>query len=184
MKYLKNDITPQHFLKISYLLIVSIFFSCNADRNKKVDVDEFDFSTTDASELYFKNIRESYYNVEEKDGIKVFRLKAYDDIEKSVMKPMIVYHWRTDKAYLMLEFSDDVDAEDISLQLAGSAQNYEIVQIKDHLALANDLYNTINEEKECLLNQGGELTPLFSETSEKSNFSLVLYDFFRFTNVY
>ncbi len=86
------------------LMIVFILIGCNSDKNKKVDVANFEFNTTDATELYFKNIRESYYNIEEKEGIKIFRLKEYDEIDSVWIKPMIVYHWRVDKNFLMFEF--------------------------------------------------------------------------------
>ena len=169
---------------IFYLLIIIYLFSCNVDKEKKVDIEHFNFSTTDASELYFKNVRESYYHIEEKEGIRVYRLQAYDEVDSSLLRPMIVYHWRVDKAFLMLEFSDRINPESIDMQLGETSLSHQVIQIKDHLTLANDIHNAIIDEKDILINQQNELTPLFREISEKSNFSLVLYDFFRFTNVY
>lgn len=169
---------------IYYLLILFVFSSCNADRTKKVDISEFDFATTDASELYFKNIRESYYHIEEKDGVKIYRLKAYDNIDNSSLRPMIVYHWRSDKAFLMLEFSSDIDSEHVSIVVGDEEKYFQINQIRDHLIMANELYDAIIDEKDIFLNQEGQPRPLWKDISEKSNFSLVLYDFFRLTNVY
>ncbi|MEL7145624.1 MAG: hypothetical protein AAFO69_04590 [Bacteroidota bacterium] len=179
-----NDTTLRHFLTISYLLMITALFSCNADRSKKVDIEDFDFSTTDASELYFKNVRESYYEIEEKDGIKIYRLKDYQEVDSSFFQPMIVFHWRSDRAFLMLEFDESVDAESLSIRTGDVDKVYQVIQIKDHLTLANDIYNAVVDEQDIFIEQQGEMVAVFNGLTEKSNFSLVLYDFFRFTNVY
>lgn len=179
-----NNMASRYFLVFFYLSIAAILFSCNADQQKKVDIENFDFSTTDASELYFKNIRESYYHIEEKEGIRIYRLKDYDDIDSSLLRPIIVFHWRVDKAFLMLEFGNDINPENINIQLGDEQVAHQVIQIKDHLVLANDIYEAVIDEKDIFLNRDGAATPLFGAITEKSNFSLVLYDFFRFTNVY
>ncbi len=169
---------------LGMLMIVFILIGCNSDKNKKVDVANFEFNTTDATELYFKNIRESYYNIEEKEGIKIFRLKEYDEIDSVWIKPLIVYHWRVDKAFLMLEFHPKINPEEILISDNTTEKSYQVVQIKDHLILAYDLYNMLLNEREPNIMINNQQISLFSEKLEKSNFSLVLYDFFRFTNVF
>lgn len=181
-------ISEKQFIQTTNVLMVFLtlflFSSCDGDRKKKVDIENFEFSTTDASELYFKNIRESYYNIEEKDGIKIFRFKAYDELDSVWLKPIIVHHWRVDKAFLMLEFHPDVNPENIIISDSLTENSYQVVQIKDHLKLANDLYNQLLEEKDPNILLADTKKQLFNQKLEKSNFSLVLYDFFRFTNVF
>ena len=84
----------------------------------------------------------------------------------------------------MLEYHQDVDSESIVISDGISNKTYQVIQIKDHLVLANDLYNMILEGKDPQIFINEKHMPLFREKLEKSNFSLVLYDFFRFTNVF
>lgn len=173
------------FYSLLLLLLFSlIFVACKSDRKKKVNLENFTFSTTDASELYFKNIRESYYQVEVKEGIKIFRLKDYEELDSIIIKPIIVYHWRVDKAFLMLEFQPEINSENIQISESASEKNYQVIQIKDHLLLANDLYNMLSDEKEPHILIEKRKIPVFGHKLEKSYFSLVLYDFYRFTNIY
>jgi len=97
---------------------------------------------------------------------------------------MIVYHWQVDKAFLMLEFSEDLNPENIVIAVNDNEKSYEVIQIKEHLIVANELYNALLEKQKIEVILEGRKFQLFPKALEKSNFSLVLYDFYRFTNIY
>ena len=84
----------------------------------------------------------------------------------------------------MLEFHSDINPENIIISDSLLENSYQVVQIKDHLTLANDLYNLLLDDKEPYISLDASIKQLFGQKLEKSNFSLLLYDFFRFTNVF
>ena len=62
------------------LLILIFILSCNPDKQTKVDPNEITFATDDASVLFFKNVRQLYYEMEEMEAakLKIFRHKKRD----------------------------------------------------------------------------------------------------------
>ncbi|MGB3468528.1 MAG: hypothetical protein WBA74_24800 [Cyclobacteriaceae bacterium] len=166
---------------ISCLLL---FVSCQGSQEKSVDIDTFEFNTTDATELYFKNMRESYYELEEKEGMKIYRLEDYEELDSFYIRPMIIYHWRMDKAYLMLEFDSLIDTENIVLSDSTGNRTYSPGQMRDYLRIAYDIEKVLAADADPKIKIGNRDLPVFRTEKEKSYFSLVLYDFFRFTNTY
>ncbi|MFT7281488.1 MAG: hypothetical protein ACI9DM_001214 [Cyclobacteriaceae bacterium] len=64
------------------------------------------YSTTDGSELFFKNIRKSEYLLTENKtaGLDIYVHKSYADSE--LIRAQLIHNWRLDKAYIMLSVKD------------------------------------------------------------------------------
>jgi hypothetical protein len=91
---------------IIYLLIFLISVSCNADKTKKIDAEKSKFSTSDASELFFKNVRQRYYDREEMAASKlnIYRIQERNQrVDYPHLQLAIVINWRYDEAYILLE---------------------------------------------------------------------------------
>ncbi|MEM6531620.1 MAG: hypothetical protein AAF654_03305 [Myxococcota bacterium] len=78
------------------------------------------FTTTDASELFFKNIRSSHYQRRDgpSEGYELFYLRGLSD---AAFEPFIVRHWMADRAYVMYTpdrgpASVEIDGEVVSLE--------------------------------------------------------------------
>ena len=57
--------------------LIVLLTACTSDADKRIDAEKLEFNTTDESELYFKNVRQSEYDLAEMEdaGINIFRAK-------------------------------------------------------------------------------------------------------------
>ncbi len=173
----------KHSIFLFTLIILNV--SCITDKEKIVEFENFSFETSDASELYFKNIRESYYHLEEKGGLKIYRLKKYDDLDTFLIKPILIYNWRNDLAYVMLESNGSIDLkEEIVISWKNESRSWVIRNIKDHFSILNHINNLIKKDETIWITIKGKKILLFSSILEKSYFSLILYDLHKITNYF
>ena len=86
-------------------LIALLFSSCSIDSNKKVPEGTIDFSTRDDTEIFFKNIRQSYYDLMELKEAKlnIFRWSDSPDISKPTVQLAIIHNWYEDEAFIWIE---------------------------------------------------------------------------------
>ena len=49
-----------------WIAVFSALVGCSVNADKKVSLENFEFKTGDDTELFFKNVRQSYYDLEEK----------------------------------------------------------------------------------------------------------------------
>ncbi|MEO1172981.1 MAG: hypothetical protein AAFX94_13170 [Myxococcota bacterium] len=80
------------------------------------------FGTTDASEMYFKNIRSSHYERRPgpSEGYELFYLRGLKDAS---FEPFIVKHWMADRAYVMYTPDRGPDAVRIDGELIELARD-------------------------------------------------------------
>lgn len=166
------------------LLIIS--FGCVPDKNEEVNKSELNFSTTDASELYFKNVRESYYSVDDRQdqGIKVF---VYEDWNLEATYPLlnlsIVYNWQNDKAFVMAN-PNPYFPESAQIVVGSDTVLFEQSNMKQQLEVASAIYNGIVREETISILVNNEWKNLFSNSQDKQNFKITMYDFYRLTEVF
>ena len=169
---------------LSIFLILMMISSCTLNQDKSISVDDIDFDTRDDTELFFKNIRQSSYHLEENKpaSINLFRLKDYElDSTSLEPNPVIIHHWLRDKAYIWLEFGGlsnfDKPLElsiaypegEKRIQFDGSSPN-------NHTEVAIELFNASLSEVKITC----ENTEILKVSSEyRSNYQLVLNDYFR-----
>ena len=56
--------------KVLFCIMFLMQYSCQIDRDKKVNFEDFNFKTGDDTEIFFKNMRQSYYDLEENKAAK------------------------------------------------------------------------------------------------------------------
>ena len=126
-----------------------LLLACNLDKESRVNRDRLDFTTTDESELFFKNVRQPYYELEavEAAGMNVFR---FDDRSLAEDQPVInlaiVHQWRLDEASIFIEPNTFFEEGELTLnwysasgeqgQLSYARGNREVQQ-----AFVVDLYD-------------------------------------------
>ncbi len=176
-----------------YLLLLSISFfwiACHPDKNRLVSLDEISFRSTDASELYFKNMRRSYYETEERQeaAIELYTLSDYSEIQTPLMKPVIAYNWRNDFVSIMLSIPDDLDNDPtiaLIFEEAGEQQKMILndADIRTQTTVAVKIYNGILSNHEIFLVVNDQRYPLFDSKDEMDMFRITVFDYLRFVEI-
>ena len=174
-----------------FLLI--LLQACNADQIKKVDFEELDFETDDASELFFKNIRQSSYLTEENTeaGVFLFRHKEWPIADDGpVFVPVIVFNWRQDKAYMMIEWvsfeEGDMPIELLAQKKGQEAQSitYTTGNVREQLLFLTRIYNAIVDGAAIMIIKDGVAQPFFQTDNQRQLFRIIMFDYFRLTGLY
>ncbi len=163
------------------LILVS---SCTLNQEKSIAMEDIDYDTRDDTEIFFKNIRQSAYDLEENKpaSINMFRLKDIPiDSTSLEPNPVIIHHWLRDKAYIWLEFGGRSNFENPLKILIAYPEGEKVVTFDgsspvNHTEVALALFNaTLAEAK--ITCENTEILPLNSPV--RSNYQLVLNDYFR-----
>jgi hypothetical protein len=85
---------------ILFLMVYLLLWGCKQTKQEK---EESPFSTTDQSELFFQNVRAIYYSrvIMPETKVHIYTLK--NQPSENLLWPVIVYNWREDQAFLMLQ---------------------------------------------------------------------------------
>ncbi|WP_421874335.1 hypothetical protein [Marinoscillum sp.] len=161
-----------------YIFILLILTACHPDKDKQVDSNELNFNTSDASELFFKNVRKSDYELEERQqaGLELYSkmgLKMANDME-----PVIVLNWRSDLAYFYFNTNDSIETEMV-FSIDSDRLVFEPGNHRNHAELARKLYNAVLSKQTILLNNQG-----FFESAEQANeFRRMFFDYLRLVDI-
>ncbi len=174
---------------LSLLGALFILFGCNVDKGKKVDVEQLDFETSDRSEIFFKNMRQSsYITVENTEaGVYLYTHQAWEEDTTSIVVPTIVFNWRQDKAYIMLNWSRKFDqAAEVDIVVMNDSLStthivYQNGNMKEQLKFAAQLYNGMADGSDFLVEDS---VLLFNTNEKKEAFRVTVYDFLRLTGWY
>ncbi len=161
--------------------IFTISCSSHSDR-KEISISELKFDTTDASEIFFSNVRKPSYNLEElkEEGINLYFPKT-EDQELENITPYLVHNWRYDRAYIMLKGVDNFDK--MVIRLKSDTVEFESVSITspaDQTKFSIKAYNTIitNDTLQYRRNSGN-WGGFFLDDKQKELFRITCYDFLR-----
>ena len=175
---------------LSLLLIIALSFGCNPDKETRINSKKAKFKTSDASELFFKNVRQTYYN---KDEIATAKLDVYKNKKllnhEPLLFPQIVHNWREDEAYILIEFDQQIN-ELGSLQLLWKdsigfqSETFPLVNKKVHFDIASQVYNNILNEKTNYIKINQDTVKLFPDTDTKEGFRITMVDFYRLVDMY
>jgi hypothetical protein len=117
--------------RIFFYLLICATWGCGQTPSS---TDDDLYSTTDASELFFKNIRKSEYLLTENKtaGLDIYVNKSHDDSE--LIRTQLIHNWRLDKAYIMLSVKDRdlpikfiIDQKDTLIFDGSSMENHRMI---------------------------------------------------------
>lgn len=172
------------FVNAKWIVFLFLLQACTLDQERAVSLDDIDFDTRDDTELFFKNIRQSDYNLEENKAanINIYRLKDNaEDSTSSEPNPVIIHHWLRDKAYLWLEFGAQSSFE-VPLNITVAYPAGKKVMLFDgtspinHTEVALELFNAALTEA-AITCDGKPILTIGS--AARTNYKLVLNDYFR-----
>ena len=181
-----------HF-RVFFMIVAGMMYACHPDKNKKIDP-EPQFSTSDASELFFKNVRQSYYDkFEMKEAkLEVYRIKERMQMEQyPLLQPAIVVNWRYDEAYLLLEPNATLQGLDsvkiIWEDTVAHKKGYYVFangNKADHYRLATSIYNSIQDRQQLyVLGKDNQKQEFLHKATDREAFRKTLFDYYRLVNL-
>lgn len=166
-------------------------FGCKIDRDKPVDRNKFTFGIGDDAELFFRNVRQIFYDRSSPDGKwQAYRFgKRYQGTERPSINSVIVINWLKDEAYLLIEENEPLTPEDfLQLQIT-SKKDTTIIDLKERgrermLEFGSQIYEAILAKNSIYVLYKSEYVPIFTDESEQEAFRITMSDFYRLTRVF
>lgn len=178
-------------MKKSFLfLVVAVVFSCSVNTSKKVDLEALTFSYTDDAYIFFRNMRQTHYDLEvlEESDWRIYRHQdRQKDTSNFYFSIALVVDWRMNRVYPIIEMPDELKNESLRIKWeAVEGEDQGEFQLKDmrrsaERLLAAQLYNQAIEDVKMTLISGEFEKPLFANTDQKEAFRISMYDYFRMT---
>ncbi|MGI9542226.1 MAG: hypothetical protein ACR2MX_03145 [Cyclobacteriaceae bacterium] len=162
-----------------------LLFGCITSGDHDLDPYSPNFNTTDASELYFKNVRQYYYDLEEQDGQNMFSLgNRNQEASYPNLILIITMDWRKDQAYLSLAsspyFSEDSPIEVQALARERDEHHKLVSRDKvETFAFVTKIYQSILNEQKLYVLIDDKQYPLFANESDREAFRITAFDFYR-----
>jgi hypothetical protein len=170
---------------------VSLLTGCKIDRERVIDRSRFTFKVTSDSHLFFKNVRQLYYDVEDLPEAK-WRVYRFSDrhIKSPAIHPTIVIDWAKEESYLLLE-SDEQLANESTFQVyeydpqTGRKYAYQLAERgkENMLEFATKLYEGVMAGHEFTVVVNGKEEPFLRDEEDRENFRVVMADYYRLIRV-
>lgn len=177
--------TTLHLILIG--LINVLLVSCHPDKNMPVQLSEMRFTTTDASELFFNNVRKSAYKEEQNKeaGINVYRSKELEN-SSILLEPVLILNWRHDQAFIILEERDSSFEDEVTFSIGSSQKElltFDKSHHKDHTKFCLIAYNALLEGDTIYIQNESGLTLYLAEEEHRSAFRKVIFDWLRLVDL-
>jgi len=174
--------------------IIFLFLSgCHTGQQNRVNENIQDFSTTDASILFFKNLRSPYYERSENmnGSIHSYILKnRYRGNDRTVCQPLINLQRYEDRASITLTLIGHTGTETdiwIDWKSALTGNHGEIafnLNDKDHSRPAIEIYNHLISGTDFILRIGNNKADILQNREDRESFRITLVDFLRLIESY
>lgn len=174
------------------LLFMLFVLSCSIDRDKAVDRERFTFKTGDDTELFFRNVRQSDYDLEVNDAAKfnMFRHRDRNTSDTSaVLNLAIVINIMQDEAYLMIEPSEVLSQHQGLVILKTENEVVDTMRLQTqnrqtYLEFATQVYEGIQSNARFHTMVGNKSVPILMDKTEREVFRITVGDYYRLTRIY
>lgn len=176
---------------LSCLLFAALLISCNPDKNKRADPAKIKFTTSDDAELFFKNVRQQSYELQEMKAAKLLVYRHEDrnlQADYPLLQPALVVNWRYDEAYLLLEPGEAIPNDEPlvigwqdTLQNKSGEYRFEFGNKEEHLRFAGELYSSILDGHKLYYLSDSLSVPFLDKKEDRKIFRLSLLDYYRLT---
>ncbi|MDF9801126.1 hypothetical protein OKW21_006389 [Catalinimonas alkaloidigena] len=183
----------RHFLNLYTLMLCFIIMACNGSKYKEVDEKSAKFTTSDASELFFKNVRSIQYDkaVMGDTKLDVYRFKEQVEAEdRPILNLSIVVNWRYDEAYVLTEpnaFLQSLDTIKIMWQDTVAQENgtyqFSNGNKAEHFQLAVQLYRSIQDQRALYILNDDQQIPFMRRRDEREAFRKSMVDYLRLVDL-
>lgn len=179
-------------LLLAFLFIIS---ACSNHKEQIIDKNDYKNSTAPNTLIFFRNMRQSYYDLEEHKPSKseMFRISERDISEEKPNLNVVIRHAPIqDKAFIMVESNSKLaDLDMIVVFWSDSASKsfgkYKLpkrANAKKHFSFATELYQSIQsgQKLEIQTKENGKQA-LWSEPEASEPFRKTMVDYYRLVNV-
>lgn len=158
------------------------------DRNRKVEETSIRFRTTDATRLYFHNVRSIRYKIDEigKDRMQVCRHKDFVEHPPALF-PVIANNHMHDEAYIVHEMADSLRQGSAFLLIGKPATDTLSLTLRTHEAhyrFAQKLYNAIIADQPLQICVKQTCDDYLTDQEIRKAVRLVYRDYFRLVQVF
>lgn len=171
-----------------FAFIFILLVACKMDSDKAIDREKFTFKTGDDTELFFKNVRQSDYDLEENKAAKfnVFRHEDRIDGAEPSIGIAIVINYMNDEAYLLVEPSEDLNSLDeiVVVTSGGSEVILNNFSKEGMLEFTSQIYEQLLENDEFYVVKGEEQNTILADPSAREAFRVTVSDYYRLTRIY
>ena len=165
----------------TFILGLMIIVACQGSSENTQKEKDVDFSTSDASELFFNNVRQIHYDLENQENtqLKIYRIKTRSkDQNHPNINLALVNNWRYDEAYLLIELEGSLkEKSEIEIQWQNTnseksgTYTFNVRSNKsDHLKFAGQLYESIMQNHQLHHLHRGETLPILHSKQEREAF--------------
>jgi hypothetical protein len=178
-----------------FILIVMVILlpACKIDRKARVDRDKFTFKVSDDALLFFRNVRQVYYDFQDLPQAHWYAFRHSDrpvDPQSPLITPVIVVDWMKNESYILVEPNERMagEAEIVVRERnkKGITFEYSLSQRgrENMLEFTTKIYEGIMEENDLFIVSGGREYPLFQSDEQRDIFRVVMADYYRLTRVF
>tara|TARA_R100000027_G_scaffold66767_1_gene63404 strand:+ start:254 stop:760 length:507 start_codon:yes stop_codon:yes gene_type:complete len=166
--------------------------ACSVNTSKKVELEKLRFSYTDDAYIFFRNMRQTHYDLEvmEEGGWRIYRHEdRQQDTSGFYFNVSLVVNWKLNRVYPIIEMTEQLKKEGLvvewrALESEESGKiTLEGMKRRDEMLFVSKIYNKMTEEVEFFISIENQKTPLFPNTDAKEAFRISLYDFYRMTGL-
>ncbi len=192
---LSINVYPINFeSRMKYIFVIFYGFllltSCEPSKPKLFDVENPSFQTYSDTELFFKNVRQIYYQLEDQapTKLKLYRLKRQNTKtqDRPIINLTLVHNWRYNEAYLLLEpnaFFENSGEFTVQWKNPANEENgkiqFERGNKKTLLKFAYLLYQKLKEDAQFWVVQQDKEYPLLADKQEREAFRVSMADYLR-----
>lgn len=185
-----KDHIPQKSSFVISLTIILLAVSCRIDSDKEVDRGRFSFRTGDDTELFFKNVRQSDYELEVNEAAR-FHVFRHDKRPSSDtlawINPAIVINYLQDEAYILLEPSPvlrDLDTLEVLHRASVDTIRLTLPNREQNLEFASRIYEHLKKGDSLLVFTGKRYVPFLPDREHSEAFRIAMSDYYRLTRIF
>lgn len=183
-----------HHVLRTFTFVLSFFIAaCEGGKRREMNEEEAKYTTSDASEIFFRNVRSIYYEKTAMDEAKldVYRLKKRPQADDyPLLNLSIVVNWRHDEAYVLTEpnaylqqmdtiriiWRDSLQNDSGEFQFAGGNKD-------NHFRLATQLYRSIQAQRKLYVRSNEQEIPFMQQREAREAFRITMVDYFRLVDL-
>lgn len=139
--------------------------------------------------LFFRNVRQIYYDRESPDGKwQAYRFSERDaSARQPSLQAVIVIHWINDEAYLLIEPNSMLAEEDLITVVIKNES--DTLRLKERgrermLEFGSKIYEAILSKKEMTILCNGKYVSLLQNDKEREAFRITMGDYYRLTGIF
>jgi hypothetical protein len=168
--------------------LIILLAACTSDADRRIDREKLEFETTDESKLYFKNVRQSDYDLVEMEsaGINIFRAKSRTvEANYPLLTLAIAHNWRIDRCYLFLEATESMPKEAFDLIIVDEKGEKKEIKYatEDHIdeksKVVVDLYTAIQDGKKIFWKSDTSEVEILDKPEDREAFRITALDYYK-----